>query len=366
MNKKYPMAQAVRDGYRAGEEDEALEPRVLVDAQGKPIGRIGDGDYAIFYDIRGEREIELTSSFTDRNFKHFAVAPIRTGWATMIEYSRELDVKVAFPPIREIRNTLSEVVSKAGLRQVKVAETEKAIHMRYFLNGKRDEPFPGEAHRFAHSPTTANYAEVPEMSAPAVADETLAAIGDPANDLVAVNFCNVDVLGHIENKPAILRAVNEVDRCVGKLVAAAQAQGMTVIITADHGTVEKWLYPDGAVDTGHTDSLVPFIIVDPEFKGVSLRREGALFDVAPTILGLLGLQKPADMTGESLLPAAPSHKRRRVLLIIADGWGARDEAMGNLILEADTPNMDRLQKEWPCTRIEAAALCPALQGGGRE
>ena len=363
MNKKYPMAQAVRDGYRAGEEDEALEPRVLVDAQGKPIGRIGDGDYAIFYDIRGEREIELTSSFTDRNFKHFAVAPIRTGWATMIEYSRELDVKVAFPPIREIRNTLSEVVSKAGLRQVKVAETEKAIHMRYFLNGKRDEPFPGETHRFAHSPTTANYAEVPEMSAPAVADETLAAIGDPANDLVAVNFCNVDVLGHIENKPAILRAVNEVDRCVGTLVGAAQAQGMTVIITADHGTVEKWLYPDGAVDTGHTDSLVPFIIVDPEFKGVSLRREGALFDVAPTILGLLGLQKPADMTGESLLPAAPSHKRRRVLLIIADGWGARDEAMGNLILEADTPNMDRLQKEWPCTRIEAAGLAVGMPKG---
>jgi 2,3-bisphosphoglycerate-independent phosphoglycerate mutase len=363
MSKKYPMAQAVRDAYRAGEEDEAMEPRVLVDAQGKPVGRIGDGDYAIFYDIRGEREIELTSSFTDRNFKHFAVAPIRTGWATMIEYSRELDVKVAFPPIREIRNTLSEVVSKAGLRQVKVAETEKAIHMRYFLNGKRDEPFPGETHDFAHSPSTDNYAEVPAMSAPAVADRTIAAIRDPASDLVAVNFCNVDVLGHIENKPAILRAVNEVDRCVGALVAAAQAQGMTVIITADHGTVEKWLYPDGAVDTGHTDSLVPFIVVDPEFKGVSLRQGGALYDVAPTILGLFGLQKPAEMTGQSLLPVTPSPKRRRVLLIIADGWGARDEAMGNLILEADTPNMDRLQKEWPCTRIEAAGLAVGMPKG---
>ena len=125
-NKKYPMAGAVRDAYRAGEEDEAMEPRVLVDAKGQPVGRIGNGDYVIFYDIRGEREIELTASFTDTGFKHFPLAPIRTQWATMIEYSHELDVKVAFPPIREIRNTLSEVVSKAGLRQVKVAETEKA------------------------------------------------------------------------------------------------------------------------------------------------------------------------------------------------------------------------------------------------
>jgi 2,3-bisphosphoglycerate-independent phosphoglycerate mutase len=363
-SKKYPMAEAVRDAYRAGEEDEALEPRVLVDREAKPIGRIGNGDYAIFYDIRGEREIELTASFTDREFRHFPVAPIRTKWATMIEYSRELDVKVGFPPIREIRNTLSEVVSKAGLRQVKVAETEKAIHMRYFLNGKRDEPFPGETHLFVPSPESDNYAEVPTMSAAAVADKVIGALGDPTNDLVAVNFCNVDVLGHIENKPAILRAVNEVDRCIGKIIATAQAQQVTVVITADHGTVEKWLYPDGAVDTGHTDSPVPFIVIDPEFKGASLKDGGALYDVAPTVLELLGLPKPPEMTGKSLLPAAETHrKRRRVLLVVADGWGARDEAMGNLILEADTPNMDRALREWPSTRIAAAGKVVGMPQG---
>ena len=362
-NKKYPMAGAVRDAYRAGEEDEAMEPRVLVDAKGQPVGRIGNGDYVIFYDIRGEREIELTASFTDTGFKHFPLAPIRTQWATMIEYSHELDVKVAFPPIREIRNTLSEVVSKAGLRQVKVAETEKAIHMRYFLNGKRDEPFAGEAYQFVPSPAIDNYDEVPEMSAAGVADETIKAINDSTNALVAVNFCNTDVLGHIENKPAILRGVHEVDRCIGALVAAAEAQGVSVVITADHGTVEKWLYPDGAVDTGHTDSLVPFILIDPEFKGATLRDGGALYDVAPTILQLFGLQKPAEMTGNSLITANVSKKSRRVLLIVADGWGARDEAMGNLILEADTPNMDRLQAEWPCTRVAAAGPAVGMPKG---
>ena len=361
--KKYTMAEAVRASYRAGEEDEALEPIVLVDDAGQPVGRIADGDYVIFYDIRGEREVELTESFTKPGFSHFKTAPIKTHWSTMIEYASHLDVKVAFPPELELKNTLPEVVSKAGMRQVKVAETEKAIHLRYFLNGKREQPFPGEKHLFAPSPTNPNYAEVPGMSAAAVADLTVGAIDDPANDMIVVNFCNTDVLGHIENKPAILKAVNEVDRCVGKVVDAARAKGMTAVITADHGTVEKWLYPDGAVDTGHTNSPVPFIVVDPEVKGAKLREGGAMYDVAPTVLQLLGLPKPAEMTGNTLLPSAAPMKRRRVLLVIADGWGARDEAHGNLILEADTPNMDRLQKESPTTRIEAAGKVVGMPQG---
>jgi 2,3-bisphosphoglycerate-independent phosphoglycerate mutase len=361
--KKYPMAEAVRTAYRAGEEDEALEPLVRVDETGKPVGRISDGDYVIFYDIRGEREIELTAAFTQKAFPHFERAPIKTHWATMIEYASELDVKVAFPPIRGIRNTLPEIVSNAGLRQVKVAETEKAIHVRYFFNGKREEPFPGEKHLFSPSPEVDNYAETPGMSATAVADSTVAAIEDPENDLIVVNFCNTDVLGHIENKDAILTAVNEVDRCVGTIVEAARSKGMTAVITADHGTVEKWLYPDGAIDTGHTDSPVPFIVVDSDLKDATLRQGGALYDVAPTILQLLGLPRPEEMTGTSLISSEVPGKRRRILLVIADGWGARDEAVGNLILEADTPNMDRLQKEWPITRIQAAGEVVGMPDG---
>lgn len=362
-NTKYPMAEAVRAAYRAGEEDEALEPIVLVDDQDKPIGRIGDGDYVIFYDIRGEREVELTASFTQDEFPHFERAPIKTHWSTMIEYASDLDVKVAFPPIRGINNTLPEVVSNAGLRQVKVAETEKAIHLRYFFNGKREEPFPGEKHMFAPSPEVDNYAETPGMAAAAVADNTVAAINDPENDMIVVNFCNTDVLGHIENKGAILKAVNEVDRCVGKIVDAAVEKGMTAVITADHGTVEKWLYPDGAVDTGHTDSPVPFIVVDPELEGVRLRDGGAMYDVAPTVLQLLGLPKPDDMTGATLIQGDVPEKKRRVLLVVADGWGVNDDAVGNLILEADTPNMDRLQSKWPATRIEAAGEVVGMPNG---
>ncbi len=361
--KRYPMAEAVRAAYRAGEEDEALEPRVLVDDDGAPVGRIADGDYVIFYDIRGEREIELTASFTKEEFPHFERAPIKTHWATMIEYASDLDVKVAFPPIRGIRNTLPEIVSNAGRRQVKIAESEKAIHVRYFFNGKREDPFPGEKHAFAPSPEVDNYAETPKMSAAAVAEQTINAVNDVENDMIVVNFCNTDVIGHIENKAAILEAVNEVDRCVGQVVEAARAKGMTALVTADHGTVEKWLYPDGAVDTGHTDTPVPFIVVDSELKGASMREGGALYDIAPTMLQLMGLPNPEEMTGESLIASAVPEKRRRVLLVIADGWGARDEALGNLILEADTPNMDRLQKEWPATRIEAAGEVVGMPQG---
>jgi 2,3-bisphosphoglycerate-independent phosphoglycerate mutase len=375
-SKRYPMAEAVRAAYRVGEEDEALEPLVLVDGDGKPVGRIGDGDYVIFYDIRGEREIELTSAFVAREFPHFERAPITVHFATMIEYTRDLVEHVAFPPVREIRHTLSEVVSSHGLKQIKISESEKAIHVRYFLNGKREEPFPRETFVVIPSPEAENYAEVPEMAAEAVARATVEALDDPEADLIVVNFCNVDVVGHIENREAVLRAVAEVDRHVGEVVAAAQERGVTAVVTADHGTVEKWLYPEGSVDTGHTDSLVPFIVIDPALKGVTLREGGALTDVAPTLLHLLGLPQPEAMTGTSLLPESISRQQRpsglkpaaraqdkRVLLVIADGWGARDDPYGNMILEAETPVMDRLQREWPTTRLEAAGEAVGMPAG---
>jgi len=359
----YPMAEAVRAAYRAGEEDEALEPLVLVGSDGQPVGRIGDGDYVIFYDIRGEREIELTSAFVADEFPHFSRSPIRVHFATMIEYASDLVAHVAFPPLREIRHTLSEVVSDHGLRQVKISESEKAIHVRYFLNGKREEPFPGEAHIVIPSPEVENYAEAPEMSAAAVAQAAMQALDDPEADVIVVNFCNVDVVGHIEDREAILRAVAEVDRRVGEVLEAAQAKGVTTVLTADHGTVEKWLYPEGTVDTGHTDSLVPFIVIDPALKDVTLREGGALTDVAPTVLQLLGLPQPKEMTGTSLILNRVPPERRRVLLVIADGWGVRDDAYGNMILEANTPVMDRLQQEWPTTRLEAAGEAVGMPAG---
>ncbi len=361
-----PIADAVRAAYRAGEEDEAMEPRVLVGADGRPVGRIGGGDYVIFYDIRGEREIELTQAFTEPAFAHFTTAPIETHWATMIQYSPALDVRVAFPPAGALPDTLSECISRAGLPQIKISESEKAIHISHFLNGKRSEPFPGEERVAAESPGTLHYDEVPELAAADVADAAVEALqGDAA--FLMVNFANVDVLGHIENRDAILTAVATVDREAGRVIDAAQDAGVTVLVTADHGTVEKWYYPDGTVDTGHTDSPVPFVLADPAVEGRTagvLRDGGALTDVAPTVLDLMGLERPPAMTGTSLLAdPLPARDGRRVLVLLLDGWGEGDGSDADLIAAADTPVMDRLRAAYPSTRLAASGTAVGMPEG---
>jgi 2,3-bisphosphoglycerate-independent phosphoglycerate mutase len=364
-----PLAQAVRAAYRAGEDDETMEPLVCVDAQGQPIGRIQDGDYVIFYDLRGEREIELTAAFVADRFPHFERASITTHWATMIEYHPDLDVQVAFPPLGTVVDTLSETVSRAGLRQRKIVESEKGVHLTFFLNGKRQEPFAGEERRIIPSREFEGYMPPPEMRADAVADATIDALRDPEIDLIVVNWANVDVIGHSEDREAIKRAVSTVDAQLGRVIEVAREMEVAVLVTADHGTVEKWYYADGTIDTGHTDSAVPLVLVAPHLAGVGVRDgEGtccarSLVDVAPTLLELLGVEQPAAMTGRSLLAgAAPQWgtRRPRVALLILDGWGARDEAWGNLILEADTPVMDALQATYPATRIEAAGEAVGL------
>jgi len=364
------MADAVRAAYRAGQEDETLEPLVRVDAGGRPVGRIQDGDYVIFYDIRGEREVELSSALVARDFPHFARPPMTVHLATMIEYHPDLDVQVAFPPLESLEDTLCGLVSRAGLRQVKVCESEKAIHVSFFLNGKRQEPFPGEERVTVPSPHGLTPAEMlPHMSAAAVADAAIAALGDPGYALVTVNLCNVDVIGHIENPDAIRTAVETVDAQAGRIVAAAQAAGVTTVLTADHGTVERWYYPDGAIDTGHTDSPVPFILVDPrQGHYVRLRQGGALTDVAPTVLDLLGLPQPLSMAGSSLIiPAASTSAgpsdAPRVLLLILDGWGIGDGGPGDLIAQARTPVVDGLLAAWPHTRLQAAGPAVGMPPG---
>jgi 2,3-bisphosphoglycerate-independent phosphoglycerate mutase len=365
----YPMAEAVRSAYRAGQEDEALEPQVRVDQAGRPAGSIQDGDYVIFYDIRGEREIELTSAFVDRDFAHFTRQPISVGFATMIEYHPELDVRVAFPPLGQLEGTLFEVVSKAGLEQAKVVESEKAIHVSFFLNGKRQQSLPGEHCVIIPSPRPALHTDMPpQMSAASVADAAIEALHDAGNSLVTVNLCNVDVIGHIENPDAIRAAVETVDREAGRIVEAARAAGVTVVLTADHGTVERWYYPDGTIDTGHTDSPVPFVLIAPDLdRGARLRGGGALTDVAPTILQLLDLPQPGAMTGQSLiapglLPRGTA-ERRRVLLLILDGWGVGDGGPGDLIAQAHTPVMDGLLAEWPSTQLTASGPAVGMPSG---
>lgn len=358
---KYVMSEAIRAAYQRGEDDEAMEPISLVDAFGRPVGRIQDGDYVIFYDIRGEREIELTQSFTEPGFSKFPInSGMKTRWVTMIEYDPQLNVRVAFPPLQEIKNTLTEVLSQSGKRICKVSETEKAIHVSFFMNGKRQLPFPNESRVHVESYKLDRYDEKPEMKAKEVAEAALEKLQGTDNFIV-VNFANIDVQGHIENEPAILTAVQTVDAQVGRVVKKARELGITTLITSDHGSAEKWLYPEGAIDTGHTNSPVHFIYIPPMKSNgaIALRHGGSLIDVAPSVLHLFGLTKPAEMTGSSLLSGeiAPVE---RVLLIITDGWGHNDEAYGNLILKADTPEMDDIKSKYPHTLIHASGEAVGL------
>jgi len=356
------MSDAVRLRYRAGEEDEALSPLVRFDGQGQRFGGIKPGDVVIFYDLRGEREVELSAAMIDPGFSHFKIAgPV--SMTTMIEYHPDLKVKAAFPPEFRLKNTLSEVISASGMRQLKICESEKAVHLGYFLNGKTTEQFPGEERIIVESPKVDDYSLAPELMAEQVADELIKKLTRGDSRFFAVNFANVDVIGHLENEPAIIRAIECVDEQIGRVAKAALSMGVTTIISADHGTVEKWLYPDGAIDTGHTDSPVPVILLDDALKskGIELAN-GELADLAPTILSLLGLEIPREMTGKNLI-RGETGKSEKVLLIIADGWGFREEKFGNLILKAKTPNMSRLWSKYPHATLKASGLAVGMPEG---
>ncbi len=355
------LVEAIKEAYRFGQEDEELEPIVVVDSSRKRIGRIQRGDSVIFYDIRGEREIQITESLTEKDFDKFGVEEdLDLDFVTMIEYASSLNVRVAFPPEGEVKNTFAEVVTKKGLSLVKVAESEKAIHVGYFMNGKNEKPFPGEKRILVPSPEGVDsYALTPEMSAAQVTESIITQLDDPSVHVVVGNLANVDVLGHIEDKSAVLRAVEVVDQQFARLVEECRTRGVTVVVTADHGTVEEWQYADGTVNTGHTKNPVPFILADfrqenPE--SLDLREHGELSDVAPTLLELLGLEKPIEMTGRSLIESSSisNNENKKLLFLILDGWGMNRDTFGNLIEEANTPNFDRYWIQFPHSILEAS------------
>lgn len=361
------MSQAVRDAYRHNSDDETMDPLVLVGGEKQPVGRIGKNDSVIFYNIRGEREIELTRSLTEKGFSSFApVADLSLTFATMIEYAPGLNVQVAFPPEGEVRDTLSDVLARHSLPQAKITEAEKAVHVTYFLNGKKNPPLPGEERIIVPTRKDVHlFDEAPEMSIDKITAAVIDKIHDPSCRFIFANFPNVDVVGHIENEQAILRAVEAVDRHAGRVLEEARRQGWTVLVTADHGTVEKWLYPDGAVDTGHTDSPVPLILLH-DTPGLRLRADGALTDIAPTVLQLLGLPIPEVMTGRSLISFPPPERIRRahrLLLLLLDGWGEGAKTPGNLIAKAATPTLDTLKKSHPWTTLKASGEAVGLPEG---
>jgi 2,3-bisphosphoglycerate-independent phosphoglycerate mutase len=319
--------EAIQHAYDKGVNDEFVLPTVIL-KDGEPVATVKGGDAIIFTNFRPDRGRQLTRAFVlpdldAQIIKHYEKQKQEGQklpdiiwqrgpqlqalfFVTMTQYEEGLPVRIAFQP-RPVRHPLADVVSKAGLKQFHIAETEKYPHVTFFLNGGREDPFTGEERVLVPSPKVATYDLQPEMSAEGVKDHLLTAINSGTYDLIVVNFANPDMVGHTGIIPAVITACETVDADMGEVVSAIQAQGGAVIIIADHGNAEVMIDPEtGGPHTAHTTNLVPCILVAAEGLGlekgqVSLREGGRLADITPTLLDLLGLPKDEDMTGESLI-----------------------------------------------------------------
>ncbi|MBN1573623.1 MAG: 2,3-bisphosphoglycerate-independent phosphoglycerate mutase [Deltaproteobacteria bacterium] len=293
---------AIESAYKMGETDEFVQPTAIVKG-GRPVGPIKDGDGVFFVNFRADRAREITRALTFPSFNGFIreKVPTLAGFLTMTEYEDDFGLPMAFPPI-DLKNILGEIISGMGEKQLRIAETEKYAHVTFFFSGGVEEEFPGEARVLIPSPKeVATYDLKPEMSAREVASAVIDRIDQKKFSLIVLNFANPDMVGHSGVMDAAVVAVGVVDECVGKVVEAARRAGYTALITADHGNAEEmWDYKNNMPHTAHTTNRVPFIAVDDEFVGRSLR-SGILADVAPTILAIMGIAAPAEMTGSSLL-----------------------------------------------------------------
>ena len=357
------LARAVRDSYRQGHSDYYLEPLVLVDGLGKPVGRIQDGDAVIFCCRRGEREIQLTEAFVDPELAHFPRRPLLDlTFVTLTLYHEKFkELPVAFAPAR-VENTLGEIVSRGGLRQLRVAESEKYAHVTYFFNGGRSRPFPGQDDVRVPSPQGIAFDRVPELSLPQVTEQVLRGI-DQGYDLIVANFANGDVLGHTQNREAKIECAVQVDARLGQVLQAALAAGYLTLVTADHGNLEEMTRPDGTPHVSHTANPVPFVLIDPRGPSTTHLRDGALSGIAPLVLQALGLAPPDDMDAGPLAPGYDWNGRRRVLLLILDGWGIGRKDGTNPIWLAPTPVWDDLMRSYPWARLQAAGPAVGLRPG---
>ncbi len=303
---------ALKRAYDAGTTDEFVRPWVMAGTDGRALAPMRDGDVLVCVNFRSDRMRQALRALTENEFSGFqtGVRPAVQVF-TMTSYDDAFDFPVAFAA-QSMKNLVGEVVSAAGLKQLRTAETEKYPHVTYFFNGGRDEPFPGEDRRLVPSPKVATYDLQPEMSAPAVCDILCEALANRTHDFMLCNFANTDMVGHTGSLAAAIRAVETVDGCLGRILEAARQGGARLIITADHGNAEVMVDPTtGQPHTAHTTNPVPIVILDPD-EIAPLRNGGALCDVGPTALALLGLQPPTEMSGRDLRKSGgkPSDSRK--------------------------------------------------------
>ncbi|HEX2187309.1 MAG TPA: 2,3-bisphosphoglycerate-independent phosphoglycerate mutase [Longimicrobiaceae bacterium] len=297
-----PVA-AVAEAYATGETDEFVQPRVVVDGEGEPLGRIREGDGVIFFNFRADRARQMTRALADPEFADFerGRGHPEVEVVTMTRYDEDFPLPAAFPP-QPMDDILAEVLAAHGRTGFRTAETEKYPHVTYFFNGGAEVPPAGEERRLVASPRVATYDLQPEMSAPDVAQGLAEAIRSRRYDVMVCNFANPDMVGHTGVLEAAVRAVETVDAGVALALAACRETGTTLIVTADHGNCEQMWDPEtNGPHTAHTTNPVGIVLVEPEGRRTAAGLEdGALCDVAPTILGLLGVPQPAAMTGRDL------------------------------------------------------------------
>ncbi|MDO3378596.1 2,3-bisphosphoglycerate-independent phosphoglycerate mutase [Geoalkalibacter halelectricus] len=288
---------AILSAYAAEQGDEFVAPRVI-----EPAVTVDDGDGIIFFNFRSDRARELTRAFTETDFDGFTRRkhPKLCAYVCMTEYDATFDLPIAFGP-EALTGLLGEVVSGADLKQLRIAETEKYAHVTFFFNGGSEEPFPGEDRCLIPSPRdVATYDQKPAMSAVEVTDEVEKRVASGEYALIVLNYANCDMVGHTGVLDAAVAAMETVDACVGRVADAVLAQGGALLITADHGNCEQMSDGSGGAHTAHTSNPVPLVLVDPDCRGGKLN-PGILADLAPTVLDLMGLDAPREMTGKSLL-----------------------------------------------------------------
>jgi 2,3-bisphosphoglycerate-independent phosphoglycerate mutase len=294
--------QAVEDAYARGENDEFVKPIVMTDPAGNPVGQVTDGDGVIFFNFRADRAREITQALTDPDFSNFkrACTPEICDYVCMTLYDNHFTLPLAFPPVH-LEDLLGEVISGRGLSQLRIAETEKYAHVTYFFNGGEEAPFEKEDRCLIPSPREVDtYDQKPEMSALKVTDELLKRLENNRYALVVLNFANMDMVGHTGILEAAIKACETVDSCLARIIPRVLELNGTVIVTADHGNSETMVDEKGRPHTAHTLNPVRLILVDEARKSAKLK-EGALCDIAPTILDIIGIKPPEKMTGHSLI-----------------------------------------------------------------
>jgi 2,3-bisphosphoglycerate-independent phosphoglycerate mutase len=292
------ILDAMQKSYDAGVTDEFMKPIVVVNSSGNPVGTVKEGDVIVFFNFRNDRAKELTIALTQKDMPENGMKTIPLYYCTLTPYDATFKGLHVIYPKENADNTIGEVLAAAGKKQLRIAETEKYAHVTFFFSGGREEIFTNEERTLIPSPKVATYDLQPEMSAYQVKDEVIRAIETGKYDFICLNFANGDMVGHTGIYDAIVKAVKAVDECAGAVVKAARAQGYDVLIIADHGNADMALNEDGTPNTAHSLNPVPSILVSDDYKAI---KEGILADVAPTLLAIMGVPIPKEMTGKVLV-----------------------------------------------------------------